>query len=201
MCENSNSSPVPDTTDPHSITRLLELWRDGQPDALNTLMRLLYHELRAMAHRVMSGEAPGQTMPATALVHEAFLRLSGAQVEWQNRSHFLAVAGRTMRRVLVDHARSRGREKRGGKTIQVNLEEALLVAQEPPELILDLDDALGRLESFDERKGRIVEMMYFGGMSHDETAEVLGISRATVQREARLAKAWLYNELQGTCEG
>jgi len=179
------------------ITRLLKLWAEGDADALHELMPLLYSQLRDIAAGVVSGQVPGQTLPATALVHEAFLRLSGTTVDWQNRGHFLAVAGRVMRRVLVDHARLRGRYKRGGGLERVDFDEALILTPEPPEVLLDLDDALNRLESFDERKSRIVEMMYFGGMTHEEAAEVLGISRATVQREARLAKVWLYSELQG----
>ena len=191
-----SSTSVTETSSTHSITHLLGLWRDGQAEALSALMPLLYSELREMARSVMSGGAQSQTMQATALVHEAFLRLSGSQVDWQNRSHFLAVASRTMRRLLIDHARSHGRVKRGGRMVRANLEEALLVSPAPSELILDLDDALCRLESFDERKARIVEMMYFGGMNHEETADVLGISRATVQRESKMAKAWLYGELR-----
>ena len=181
-----------------SITGMLELWRNGDAEAMNSLMPILYSQLREIAGRVMSGENPGHTMPATALVNEAFLRLSGTQIEWQNRGHFLAVAGRIMRRVMVDHAKSRRREKRGGGMRRIDFEEALIASPEPPEVLVDLDEAMARLESFDERKCRIVEMMYFGGMTHDETAEVLRMSRATVQREARLAKAWLYSELQQT---
>jgi len=180
-----------------SVTRLLQQWRNGDDQALHELMPIVYGQLRQIAGRVISGEAPGQTLPATALVHEAFLRLLGADVDWQDRGHFLAVAARMMRRVMVDHAKSRGREKRGGGEVHANFEDAFVVAADPPGLLLDLDDALARLEAFDERKSRIVEMMYFGGMTHEETAEVLQISRATVQREARMAKAWLFGELQG----
>ena len=179
-----------------SVTRLLQRWKDGDSQALNDLMPILYSQLREMAGRVVSGEMQAQTLPATAVVHEAFLRLAGAQVDWQDRGHFLAVAGRVMRRVMVDHAKSRRREKRGGGQQRVSFEEALQVTSDPPEILLDLDEALSRLESIDERKSRIVEMMYFAGMTHDEAADVLEISRATVQREARLAKAWLYSELQ-----
>jgi len=193
--------PEPESADPQTITRLLVRWRDGQTDALNELMPLIYNNLRAIAYRAIAGATDGQTLPATAVVHEAFLRLSGTHIEWQNRNHFLAVAGRTMRRVLVDHARLSGRTKRGGQMIRARIEEATLVSPEPSELIIYLDDAMRRLESFDERKARIVEMMYFGGMTHEETAEVLGISRATVQREAKFAKAWLYGQLYGKSAG
>lgn len=189
--------PGPESADPQRITRLLLRWRDGQADALNELMPLIYNELRAMAHRAMSGATDGQTLPATAVVHEAFLRLSGTHIAWQDRNHFLAVAGRTMRRVLVDYARLQGRAKRGGRMIRATIEEATFVSPEPSDLIIHLDEAMRRLELLDERKARIVEMMYFGGMSHEETAEVLGISRATVQREAKFAKSWLYGRLHG----
>lgn len=165
-------------------------------------MAMLYGELRQMANRVISGERKGQTLPATALVHEAFLRLSGAEVDWESRGHFLAVAASTMRRVMVDRAKARRRVKRGEgrehvELDGVELDGVLPLTADPPEMLLDLDDALSRLESFDARKSRVVEMMYFAGMTHEEVAEVLNISRATVQREARMAKAWLYGELHG----
>jgi RNA polymerase sigma-70 factor (ECF subfamily) len=180
------------------VTQLLRSWRDGDREALNALLPVIYGQLRRMANSALQAEPQSHTLSATALVHEAYLRLAGAQVHWQDRTHFLAVAARVMRRVLVDYAKSRHRQKRGGSQLRVSFEDGLLASHALSERVSDLDHALGVLEEFDARKAQIIEMLYFGGANHDETAEVLGISRATVQREARLAKVWLYNQLHGS---
>jgi RNA polymerase sigma-70 factor (ECF subfamily) len=180
-----------------SVTQLLRSWRDGDREALNALLPLIYGQLRRMANSALLAESSNHTLSATALVHEAYLRLAGAQVDWQDRVHFLAVASRVMRRVLVDYAKSRHRQKRGGAQLRVSFDEGLIESGGLSQRVTDLDHALVVLEEFDARKAQIIEMLYFGGVNHDEAAEALGISRATVQREARLAKTWLYNQLHG----
>lgn len=181
--------------DASEITQLLIAWRDGDPGALERLLPLVYSELHLLAARYMRGEHQGHTLQTTALIHEAYLRLCGSDVAWEGRVHFLAVAAQTMRRILVDHARARGRAKRGGGQAPVTLEDAR--AQDParPDDLLALDEALSRLSALDERKARVVELHYFGGLTYDETAAALGISPATVDRELRMAKAWLYREI------
>jgi len=159
-------------------------------------MPLVYEELRRLAQIQMRGERSDHTLQTTALVHEAYLRLCGADVAWQGRVHFLAVAATVMRRVLVDHARSRDRAKRGGGADRVPLDEALAVSPERPEAVVALDEAIDRLSALDERKAHAVELHFFGGLTYEETAEALGVSPATVDRELRLAKAWLYRELR-----
>jgi len=185
-----------DADSPSEVSRLLVAWRDGDPAALDALMPLVYQELHRIASRVLHGEGAEQTLQATALIHEAYLRLVGSDVRWQGRNHFFAIAARAMRRILVDRARGRGRRKRGGGAHPVTLEDHLAVAGGDPADIQDLDEALERLAVFDERKARAVELHYFGGLSYDEVAEVLEVSPATIHRELRLAKAWLYRELQ-----
>jgi len=185
------------TTSPTSeVSRLLVAWRQGDQRALDSLMPLVYDELRRLAQSQMRGERPDHTLQTTALVHEAYLRLCGADVAWEGRVHFLAVAATVMRRILVDHARSRDRAKRGGGADPVALEEALAVSPERPEAVLALDEAIQRLSALDERKARAVELHFFGGLTYEETAAALGVSAATVDRELRLAKAWLYRELR-----
>ena len=185
-------------TDPPTseVSRLLVAWRQGDPRALDRLMPLVYDELRRLARIQMRGERTDHTLQTTALVHEAYLRLCGADVEWEGRVHFLAVAATVMRRVLVGHARSHDRAKRGGGADRIPLDEALAVSAERPEAVLALDEAIGRLSALDERKARAVELHYFGGLTYEETAAALGVSPATVDRELRLAKAWLYRELR-----
>jgi RNA polymerase sigma factor (TIGR02999 family) len=178
------------------VTGLLTEWRRGDASALERLIPLIYDELHALARRQMSGERPDHTLQTTALLHEAYLRLCGADVTWEGRAHFLAVAAQTMRRVLVDHARARARAKRGGGEVPVTLDDALAVSPSRPDDLLALDEALARLSALDERKAAAVELHYFGGLTYDETAAVLDVSAATVDRELRLAKAWLYRELQ-----
>ena len=182
-------------SEPQVVTRLLQQWRKGDPQALDELMPIIYDELRAVAARCLYADRPGHTLPSTALVHEAYLRLIGAEVEWQDRAHFFAIAARVLRRVLVEYARAHGREKRGGGAQQLPLDEALLVGPEASSIVLDLDEALGRLAQQDERKADIVQCLFFGGLTYDETAQALDISPATVHRELKLARAWLYREL------
>jgi RNA polymerase sigma-70 factor (ECF subfamily) len=185
------------TTSPTSeVSRLLVAWRQGDQRALDLLMPLVYDELRRLAQGQMRGERPDHTLQTTALVHEAYLRLCGADVAWEGRVHFLAVAATVMRRILVDHARSRDRAKRGGGADPVALDEALAVSPERPEAVVALDEAIQRLSALDERKARAVELHFFGGLTYEETAAALGVSAATVDRELRLAKAWLYRELR-----
>lgn len=180
----------------HTITQLLHDWRRGDRQALDRLIPLVYDELRRLAQRAMRDERKDHTLQTTALVHEAYLRLLGADVPYEDRVHFFAMAARVMRRILVDHAKAKRRVKRGGSAVPVSLDEVALVAAEPSDDIVALDEALTRLEATDERKCRIVELKYFSGMTYDETAAVLGVSAATVDRELRLAKAWLYRALR-----
>jgi RNA polymerase sigma factor (TIGR02999 family) len=183
-------------TGPGEVSSLLLAWRDGDAAALEQLLPLVYDELHALASRRLRAERPDHTLQTTALIHEAYLRLVGADVAWEGRVHFLAVAAQTMRRVLVDHARARGRAKRGGGARPITLDDAMPVALDTAPDILELDEALERLSTLDERKARAVELHYFGGLTYDETAAALGVSAATVDRELRLAKAWLYKELR-----
>jgi RNA polymerase sigma factor (TIGR02999 family) len=184
----------PDT--PCNATALLLAWGRGDRDALDQLIPLVHDELRLLARRHLRRERAGHTLQATALVNEAYLRLIEVkQVRWQNRAHFFAMASRMMRRVLVDSARARGYKKRGGGAERVSLDEALLVSKEPAQDLVALDDALSALAAVDVRKSQVVEMRFFGGLSVDETAGVLGVSPDTVMRDWRLAKVWLLREL------
>lgn len=185
------------------VTRLLHDWRKGDSQSLEQMMPLVYAELRRIADRYLRKENPGHTLQPTALVHEAFINLVDADVNWSDRMHFYAVSARIMRRLLVDHAREKRREKRGGGGVRESLEDVLAIAPEPPIEIIELDEALEKLATFDERKSQVVELSYFGGFTYEEIADVVGISAATVDRELRLGKAWLYGELQppGSTEG
>lgn len=178
-----------------SVTRLLQEWRTGDKQALDQLMPLVYDQMRRLAARCLRDERSDHTLRATALVHEAYLRLVDAEVDWQDRVHFFAVAARILRHILVDHAKAHGREKRGGGAQKVSLDEAILVGPQASAGILDLDLALQRLAAQDERKSEIVELLCFGGLTYDETAAALKISPATVHRELKMAKAWLHREL------
>ena len=181
---------------PESVTQLLIEWREGDETALDRLIPLVYDELRRLAHYYMRGERAGHTLQTTALINEAYLRLADHKgMQWQNRSHFYAVAAQAMRRILVNHARSRNFAKRGGGASFVELDQAEAIAQQKAAELVALDDALTDLAAFDRRKCRIVEMRYFGGMSAEETAEVLSVSPVTVMREWRAAKAWLLNTI------
>jgi RNA polymerase sigma factor (TIGR02999 family) len=173
-------------------------WSAGDPEALERLTPLVYQELHRLAAAYMARERPGHTLQATALVHEAYLRLVDLQgVGWRDRAHFFAVAARTMRRILVDFARAREYQKRAGGGDRVSLEESLVISGEPGAGLVALDDALNRLAAIDDRKSRIVELRFFGGLQVDETAEALNISSETVMRDWRAAKAWLYLQLGG----
>src|SRR5215510_8739953 len=180
------------TPSPKDITRMLMAWSNGDRAALDQLMPIIYEELRHLANRYMQRERADHTLSTTALVHEAYLRLiDQRQVRWQNRAHFFAVAAQMMRRILIDHARSHQYAKRGGGAIQVSLDEAAAVTEARAAELLAVDEALERLTALDARKGRIVELRFFGGLTEEETAEVIGVSLPTVQREWRAAKAWL----------
>jgi RNA polymerase sigma factor (TIGR02999 family) len=178
-----------------AVTRLLHELSHGDKAAFDKLMPVVYDQLHKLASRCLQSERSGHTLPATALVHEVYLRLVQADVAWEDRVHFYAVAARVMRRILVDHAKTKNREKRGGGADRVPLDEALIVGPEAPEGVLELDDALQRLAAHDERKSNVVELLFFGGMTYEETAAALQMSPATVHRELRMAKAWLHREL------
>ncbi|HKO96225.1 MAG TPA: sigma-70 family RNA polymerase sigma factor [Pyrinomonadaceae bacterium] len=184
------------TVSPQEITRLLADWANGDREALDKLTPLVHSELRRIARRQMSGERQGHTLQATALVNEAYLKLSGREgFEWHDRAHFFAVCAQVMRHILIDHARTHSRDKRGGGAVQVSLDEVAVMGQEQTENFVALDEALRALEALDPQKGRIVELRYFAGLSLEETAEVLKISVSTVRREWRRAKAWLYRAI------
>ncbi len=184
---------------PGDVTALLSAWRGGSSDALNRLIPIIYEDLHRVARRYMQGEQPGHTLQATALVHEAFLRLTREQDRtWENRAHFFAVAAQIMRNLLVDHARSACRAKRGGGAVAITFEESPLLASLQPEEMLMLDDALRRLSEVDPRAGRIVELRFFVGLTTDEIAAVLGTSEKTVRRDWNMAKTWLRAELRSS---
>jgi RNA polymerase sigma factor (TIGR02999 family) len=190
-----------DTPAPGAVTELLRAWSDGDERALEQLVPLVEAELRRLARGYMARERRGHTLQITALVNEAFLRLADTRhLRWQDRAHFLGISARLMRRVLVDHARSRGYQKRGGGAQQVTLDDALLESPEPAVDQVDLvalDRALEALTAVDVRKSRVIELRFFGGLSVEEAAEVLHVSSDTVKRDWRLAKLWLLRELDG----
>jgi len=180
----------------HEVTQLLIQWSNGDKAALDKLMPLIYEELRQLARHYMNRERAGHTLQTTALVNEAYLRLiNRKQVHWQNRAHFFAIAAHLMRSILVDHARSHAYAKRGGGARKIALDEALAVSQQRAADVVALDDALKRLAEIDRQQSRIVELKFFGGLTIEETAEVLELSPATIKREWSTAKAWLYHEL------
>ena len=181
--------------DSRLVTGLLHQWKNGDQKALDELMPFVYDELRRLSARCLFHERPDHTLRATDLVHEAYLRLMGANVDWQDRIHFYAVAARIMRRILVDYATSHGRQKRGGGAERIPLDESVVIGPEAETIVVELDQALDRLAANDPRKSEIVQLLFFGGMTYDETAAALEISPATVHRELKLAKAWLYREL------
>lgn len=183
----------------HEFTALLDEYRAGDRTAGERLVAIVYQELRRLAQYYLRNERPGHTLQATALVHEAYLRLFGSEVcEWRNRAHFFAVAARQMRRLLVDHARAVNAEKRHGARIIVPLEEVTGKAPERDEDIVAMDEALTRLEQVSSRAGQVVELRFFGGLTETEAAETLGISTATLKRDWDFAKAWLYRQLRET---
>ena len=185
-----------DTPSTHEVTQLLKAWGAGDEEALEKLTPLVYRQLHQIAQRYMAGERSGHMLQATALVNEAYLRLVDCgKVNWQDRAHFFAVSAQLMRRILIDFARSRGYLKRGGAMAHISLEEVPSVCNEPDVNLVALDGALKALSAVDERKGKVVELKFFGGLNVEETAEVLGISSDTVIRDWRLAKMWLLREL------
>ena len=182
-----------------NLTALLVEWREGDEAALESLMPLVYDQLRSIAHRYVQRERAGHTLQTSALVNEAYLRLAGQNVVWQNRAHFFAVTAKVMRHILIDHARAQARDKRGGGAIQISLNDALVVADDQAAHFIALEEALRVLERLDPQKGKIVELRYFGGLSVEEAAEVMNISPRTVRREWQRAKAWLYRMMtEGT---
>ena len=190
---------------PQDVTALLREWRGGDGAALDALMPLVYRELHLIAARYMSGERPGHTLQSTALVNEAFLRLVKQRVDWQSRAHFFAVAATAMRRILVDHARRVRAGKRGSATPPVPLDEAVALTAPPPGVdavdAVALDYALQALEAIDAQQGRIIELRFFGGLTVEETADVLGVSPTTVKREWAIARAWLLRAIENGAPG
>ncbi|SRR6266851_2645637 len=185
------------TLSPDNFTDLLLEWRDGDQTALDKLTPLVYDELRRIAHRYVRRERNGHTLQTTALVNEAYMRLAGERkIEWENRAHFFAVTARVMRHILMDYARRRSYAKRGGEARQVPLAEAYVMSQERAAELVVLDEALAELAKLDLRKSRVVELRYFGGLSLEETAEVLEVSLMTVRRDWRAAKAWLFRSMK-----
>ena len=182
---------------PHGqVTQLLLAWEEGDQSALASLTPLVYDELHRLARFYMSKERPGHTLQATALVNEAYVKLvDSGRVQWRNRAHFMAVAAQLMRRILVDFSRNRGSLKRGGDCQEVGLDDGILLTDAPASDLVALDEALLNLAKIDPRKAQVVEMRFFGGLSVEETAEVLGVSNITVMRDWNAAKAWLFREL------
>ena len=191
-----NDESRPDAA-PGEVTRLLLAWNAGDRAALERLMPLVYAELRELAKRHFRKERPGHTLQPTAVVHEAYFRLiDQTRVTWKNRGHFLAIASQAMRRILIDHARGRGAEKRGGEVEKVTLDVAIASPEPAREVdILALDEALGRLKALDGTQAQIVELRFFGGLTIEETADVMETSPSSIKRDFRSAKAWLFREL------
>ena len=186
------------TPSPQEVSRLLAAWAGGDRAALDELIPLVYGELRRLAHLYTGGESPGHSLQTSALVNEAYLRLvDRTNPRWQNRAHFFAICAQLMRQILVDHARRRRARKRGGGERHVPLDEGMIVSEERAADVVALDEALARLAELDPRQGRVVELRFFGGLSIEETAEVLGVSPGTVMRDWTLAKAWLRREITG----
>ena len=180
----------------HSVTQMLLDWSEGDREALDKLIPVVYSELRLRAARYLRRERPGHTLQTTALIHETYLRLvEQKDVKWQNRAHFFAIAAQLMRRILVDHARQRDAAKRGGAGLTLTLDEAMAVLAERNVNLMALDETLTRLAEIDPRQSRVVELRYFSGLSIEETAEVLGVSPATVKLDWSMAKAWLRREM------
>ncbi len=183
-------------SDSDKVTRLLLEWGEGNQQALEALVPLIYKELRNLAHNFLYRERPGHTLQTTALVHEAYLKLIDQNdARWQNRAHFFAIAAQAMRRILIDSARKHAAAKRGGPQEKLSLDEVADIALEPDINLLKLDEALHELAKIDPRQSRIVELRYFGGLTIEETAEVISVSPATVKREWMMARAWLHQEI------
>jgi RNA polymerase sigma factor (TIGR02999 family) len=189
------ASPSESAAETAGVTQLLNRWIDGDDAALQRVTPMVYDELRRIARGVFAGERQGHTLEPTALVHEAYEKLVSVDSTWQNRAHFYALAARMMRRLLVNHAKARHASKRGGNALRMTLHEDAVGAQDTDEDVLALDAALAELAAFDERKARVLEAHYFGGLTQPETATALSISESTVRRELRIAKAWLKKQL------
>jgi RNA polymerase sigma factor (TIGR02999 family) len=185
----------------NDVTRLLLACRDGDSGAFEQLMSHVYEELRRRAHRYMRSERPNHTLQTTALVHETYLKMIDMEIPWKDREHFFAVAATAMRRILVDHARAHRAERRGGGQARFTFDEALRISSEPPEDLMALDEALERFTRLDERKARVVELHFFAGLSFEEIARMLEVSVSTIQREMRLARAWLHREMGYDSDG
>jgi len=180
----------------HEVTRILHDWSSGDGDAPARLMPFVYDELRRQARNYLSKERGSHTLQPTALVHEAYLRLvDQTRISWQNRAHFYGMAANMMRRILVDHARARATEKRGGEAVRLSIEDVQIPLEQRAADFIALDEALEELAKFDERKARIVEMRFFGGLTDEEIAEVLGVATRTVGRDWKTARLWLFREL------
>lgn len=189
----------PDDSSDNHLTELLHKWNSGDLSAQDDVMQAIYQEMRKRARIYLRKERQGHTLQTTALVHEVYLRIiKQNRVQWQNRNHFFGIAAQMMRRILLDYARKRDAEKRGGQEIRIALEDATNIPDRKDTNLIALDEALTRLAELDPRQSQIVELRYFGGLSVEDTAEVLNISVATLMREWRLAKMWLYNEINKT---
>jgi RNA polymerase sigma factor (TIGR02999 family) len=184
--------------DAPQITMLLKSWQEGDDAALEQLTASVYDELHKLARSAFRGERPGHTLQPTALVNEAFVRLVGADIGWQNRAHFFALSARMMRRILVNHAEARNAQKRGGDQVVLTLDEGMVRATETDERFEALDEAITELATFDERKAELIELQLFGGLTFEEMAEVTGLSTSTLDRELRAAKAWLKTTISGS---
>jgi RNA polymerase sigma factor (TIGR02999 family) len=184
---------------PPNVTKLLQDWSRGNRQALDELMPVVYRELKKLANNYLKAERPDHTLQPTALIHEVYIRLIGQNMpEWESRAHFFGVAARLMRQILIDHARSRNAERRGGPNhSRILLDETPIFSQDQAAELIVFDEALRKLQELDERKAQIIEMRSFAGMSVDETARALNVSEATIKREMRVAKAWLMRELRG----
>jgi RNA polymerase sigma-70 factor (ECF subfamily) len=183
--------------EPQAVTQFLKRLSGGDRAAFDHLVPLVYDQLRKLASRSMRSQPAGHTLRATALVHEAYLRLADASGDWQDRVHFYAVAARVMRNILVDHAKAGNRQKRGGGAEHIAFDEAVLIGRAATPGLAELDEALARLEMHDARKAKIIELLFFGGLTYEEAAAALGISEATVHRDLKMAKAWLHRDLSG----
>ena len=196
-----DTQPSPERATPQvqrqAITQVLKRLSGGDRDAFDHLVPLVYDQLRRLAARSLRSQRPDHTLRATALVHEAYLRLVDAGGNWQDRVHFYAVGARVMRSILVDYAKAGNRQKRGGGAEHIPFDEAVLVGPSSGPGLAELDESLQRLEAHDARKGKVVELLFFGGLTYDETAAALGISEATVHRDLKMAKAWLHRDLSG----
>jgi len=184
-------------TQKSEITEMLQEWSGGKQEALDALLPLVYNELHRQAAGFLRRERVGHTLQTTALIHETYLKLiDQREVDWQNRAHFFGIAAQIMRRILLNYARDQNRQKRGGKAIHVSLSEAMVMPAQKDRELIALNDALNKLEALDARKSKVVELRYFGGLSVEESAEVLKVSPITVMRDWQFAKAWLAREMQ-----